>query len=64
MYFRHNFILFQPCDSLRELVHNVLGQKEWSDPIHGFLRSEIEDDGFLDAGGALNSGTLRVTFLK
>lgn len=58
------FMFCRPCDSLRELVHNVLGQKEWSDPIHGFLRSEIEDDGFLDAGGALNSGTLRVRDAK
>ncbi|KAF1751187.1 hypothetical protein GCK72_017741 [Caenorhabditis remanei] len=54
-----DFLFCRPCDSLRELVHNVLSNNEWSHPIHGFLCSEIEEDGFLDAGD-FNSGTLRV----
>ncbi|EGT47222.1 hypothetical protein CAEBREN_10958 [Caenorhabditis brenneri] len=58
------FLFCRPCDSLRELVHNVLSTKEWSHPIHGFLSSEMEEDGFLDAGDFQTIGTLRVRNAK
>ncbi|ULT89943.1 hypothetical protein L5515_008227 [Caenorhabditis briggsae] len=55
------FLFCRPCDSLRELVHNVLSSKDWSHPIRGYLTSEtIEEDGFLDAGDFQIGGTVRV----
>ncbi|CAP29186.2 Protein CBR-ACL-6 [Caenorhabditis briggsae] len=57
------FLFCRPCDSLRELVHNVLSSKDWSHPIRGYLTSEtIEEDGFLDAGDFQIGGTVRVFF--